>query len=98
MAGAGTITAFRRAAAEGWEMAVSPTGSAALRGPISGSGSTVSVLTATAIVVADMVGVGVFTSLGFQVTDIPSGFPLLLLWVVGGGVALCGVFSYGELT
>jgi APA family basic amino acid/polyamine antiporter len=78
-------------------MAASPTGSAALRGPISGSGSTVSVLTATAIVVADMVGVGVFTSLGFQVTDIPSGFSILLLWVVGGIVALCGVFSYGEL-
>jgi APA family basic amino acid/polyamine antiporter len=59
---------------------------------------TVSTLTATAIVVADMVGVGVFTSLGFQVQGIPSGFSLLLLWVVGGGVALCGVFSYAELT
>jgi APA family basic amino acid/polyamine antiporter len=58
---------------------------------------TVSTLTATAIVVADMVGVGVFTSLGFQVQGIPSGFPLLLLWIVGGAVALCGVFSYGEL-
>ena len=59
---------------------------------------TVSTLTATAIVVADMVGVGVFTSLGFQVQGIPSGFSLLLLWVVGGCVALCGVFSYAELT
>src|SRR5262245_60666179 len=58
---------------------------------------TVSMLTATAIVVADMVGVGVFTSLGFQVQGIPSGFSLLLLWAVGGAVALCGVFSYGEL-
>ena len=58
---------------------------------------TVSMLTATAIVVADMVGVGVFTSLGFQVQGIPSGFSLLLLWVVGGVAALCGVFSYGEL-
>jgi APA family basic amino acid/polyamine antiporter len=55
-------------------------------------------LTATAIVVADMVGVGVFTSLGFQVQGIPSGFSLLLLWVVGGAVALCGVFSYAELS
>ncbi|HEY7300696.1 MAG TPA: amino acid permease [Xanthobacteraceae bacterium] len=55
-------------------------------------------LTATTIVVADMIGVGVFTSLGFQVQAIPSGFSLLLLWVVGGAVALCGVFSYGELT
>ena len=52
---------------------------------------------ATAIVVADMIGVGVFTSLGFQVKDIPSGFSILLLWAVGGMVALCGVFSYSEL-
>ncbi|PWT92021.1 MAG: amino acid permease [Proteobacteria bacterium] len=58
----------------------------------------VSTITATAIVVADMIGVGVFTSLGFQVQGLPSGFSLLLLWVVGGAVALCGVFSYGELT
>ncbi|MBR0692802.1 APC family permease [Bradyrhizobium lablabi] len=78
-------------------MAALHTGSAALRGAIPGTGSTVSVLTATAIVVADMVGVGVFTSLGFQVKDIPSGFSILLLWAVGGVVALCGVFSYGEL-
>src|ERR1700746_3393664 len=60
-------------------------------------GSTVSLRVATAIVVADMVGVGVFTSLGFQVKDIPSGFSILLLWAVGGVVALCGVFSYSEL-
>ena len=60
-------------------------------------GSSVSVIVATAIVVADMVGVGVFTSLGFQVKDIPSGFSILLLWTVGGLVALCGVFSYSEL-
>src|ERR1700719_2257439 len=54
--------------------------------------------TATAIVVADMVGVGVFTSLGFQVIDIKSGFSLLLLWVVGGVVAVCGAFCYAELS
>jgi APA family basic amino acid/polyamine antiporter len=68
-----------------------------LTGPLPGSGSTVSVLVAVAIVVADMIGVGVFTSLGFQVKDIPSGFSILLLWTVGGVVALCGVFSYSEL-
>jgi APA family basic amino acid/polyamine antiporter len=78
-------------------MAASQTGSAALTGPLPGSGSTVSVLVAVAIVVADMIGVGVFTSLGFQVKDIPSGFSILLLWTVGGVVALCGVFSYSEL-
>ena len=78
-------------------MTVSGTGSAALSDRLPGGGSTVSVRVATAIVVADMIGVGVFTSLGFQVKDIPSGFSILLLWTVGGLVALCGVFSYSEL-
>jgi APA family basic amino acid/polyamine antiporter len=74
-------------------------GAAALPGRITaGGGSTVSLWVAAAIVVADMVGVGVFTSLGFQVKDIPSGFSILLLWMLGGIVALCGVFSYGELS
>lgn len=44
-----------------------------------------------------MVGTGVFTSLGFQITDIHSGFVLMMLWVVGGLCALCGAMSYGEL-
>ncbi len=61
------------------------------------SAGTVSGLTATAIVIADMVGVGVFTSLGFQVADVKSGFALLLLWIVGGVVAICGAFCYAEL-
>src|ERR1700721_185053 len=78
-------------------MAASETGSAAWPAQLPAAGSTVSVIVATAIVVADMVGVGVFTSLGFQVKDIPSGFSILLLWAVGGMVALCGVFSYSEL-
>ena len=72
------------------------TSDSALAGRLA-SGSTISLGVATAIVVADMVGVGVFTSLGFQVKDIPSGFAILLLWIVGGIVALCGVFSYSEL-
>src|SRR3978361_691355 len=78
-------------------MAASGTGDAPLRGQLPGGGASVSGLVATAIVVADMVGVGVFTSLGFQVKDIPSGFSILLLWSVGGLVALCGVFSSSEL-
>src|SRR5215813_12948248 len=89
-----------RDAPRAWtDMAASETGgAAALPGRLTaGGGSTVSLWVAAAIVVADMVGVGVFTSLGFQVKDIPSGFAILLLWVVGGIVALCGVFSYGEL-
>ncbi len=58
----------------------------------------VSFSTATAIVVANMIGAGVFTSLGFQIAGgIDSVFPLLMLWVVGGIVALCGALCYGEL-
>jgi APA family basic amino acid/polyamine antiporter len=79
------------------DMTASETGSAAWPGRLLGGGPTVSVLVATAIVVADMIGVGVFTSLGFQVKDIPSGFSILLLWIVGGIVALCGAVSYSEL-
>ena len=44
-----------------------------------------------------MIGTGVFTSLGYQLVDIQSIFPLLMLWVVGGVVALCGALTYGEL-
>jgi APA family basic amino acid/polyamine antiporter len=53
--------------------------------------------TATFMVIANMVGTGVFTSLGFQVVDIKSGFPIELLWVLGGIAALCGALTYGEL-
>jgi APA family basic amino acid/polyamine antiporter len=60
--------------------------------------SGITMFAATAIVIADMVGVGVFTSLGFQVQTLSSGFSLILLWVVGGVVALCGAACYAELS
>ena len=44
-----------------------------------------------------MVGTGVFTSLGYQLVDIQSGFVLMALWALGGGCALCGAVCYGEL-
>ena len=52
---------------------------------------------AIAVVVGNMVGTGVFTSLGYQLVDIQSGFVLMLLWGLGGGCALCGAVCYGEL-
>ncbi len=57
----------------------------------------VSARTATALAVADMIGIGVFTSLGFQVAAIPSPFSVMMLWVVGGAAALSGALSYAEL-
>ena len=54
--------------------------------------------TATALVIANIIGTGVFTSLGFQLVDISSGFPLLLLWIIGGILSLCGALCYSELS
>jgi APA family basic amino acid/polyamine antiporter len=53
--------------------------------------------TAIAVVIANMVGTGVFTSIGFQIIDIKSSFVLLMLWLVGGIAALCGALTYAEL-
>ena len=55
-----------------------------------------SLTTATALVVANMVGSGVFTSLGFQAAGISSGPALLLLWILGGAIALFGALTYSE--
>lgn len=53
--------------------------------------------TAITIVVANMVGTGIFTSLGFQVSSLSSGFTILLLWLIGGVASLLGAFAYAEL-
>ncbi len=53
--------------------------------------------TATAIVVASMIGTGIFTTSGFLAADLGSPFVLLLIWLVGGLLALCGALSYAEL-
>src|SRR5262245_66195283 len=55
-------------------------------------------VTASSIVIANIIGTGIFTSLGFQLADIQSGFPLLMLWIIGGITALCGALCYGELS
>ncbi len=59
--------------------------------------SKISLLTATCIVISNMIGTGVFTSLGFQVGPLPSPFAILLLWLIGGICAFCGALAYGEL-
>ena len=58
---------------------------------------TIGFVTACSIVIANIIGTGIFTSLGFQLKDIQSGFALLMLWVIGGIAALCGALCYGEL-
>jgi len=52
---------------------------------------------ASAVIIANMIGTGVFTSLGYQLADLKSGFVLIMLWVVGGITAVCGALTYAEL-
>jgi len=59
---------------------------------------TIGFVTASSIVIANIIGTGIFTSLGFQLADIQSGFPLLMLWIIGGIAALCGALCYSELS
>ena len=56
-----------------------------------------SLYTATCLVVANMVGTGVFTSVGYQIGAGLSPFTILVLWLVGGVCAFCGGVSYAEL-
>ncbi len=53
---------------------------------------------ALATVVANIVGTGVFVTLGLQVQETTDGFTLLALWFVGGLIALAGALTYGELS
>ncbi|MBX7093359.1 MAG: amino acid permease [Flavobacteriales bacterium] len=53
---------------------------------------------AISMVVANMIGTGVFTSIGFQVGGLPSAFVILFLWFIGGIIALAGALSYAEVS
>lgn len=55
------------------------------------------VRTATSLVVASMVGTGVFTTTGFLARDLGSAGAVLLTWLAGGAFALFGALAYGEL-
>ncbi|MFV0248694.1 MAG: APC family permease [Tenacibaculum sp.] len=53
--------------------------------------------TATALVISNMIGTGVFTSLGYQLVDIQNTWSIILIWVLGGLFGLIGAFTYAEL-
>lgn len=59
--------------------------------------SKISWKTAAGLVVANMIGTGVFTSLGFQLAEVQNTWSILLLWIIGGLMALIGAFTYAEL-
>jgi len=51
----------------------------------------------TFLVVANMIGAGVFTTSGFSLADLGDRQYVLLAWCCGGIIALCGAYSYGQL-
>ena len=51
----------------------------------------------TNIVVANMVGAGIFTTSGLLMADLLDPVIMIALWIVGGVIAFCGALSYGEL-
>lgn len=57
----------------------------------------IGIFTATTLVVANMVGTGIFTTSGFVIKELSRPSTMLLCWLVGGIFALCGALCYGEL-
>ena len=53
--------------------------------------------TAAALVISNMIGTGVFTSLGYQLASIQNTWSIILMWSLGGVLALIGAFTYAEL-
>jgi basic amino acid/polyamine antiporter, APA family len=52
---------------------------------------------ATNIVVANMIGAGIFTTSGLLMAGLHDPILMMVLWVIGGIIAICGALSYGEL-
>lgn len=58
---------------------------------------TISLFSAVNIVIASMLGAGIYTTSGFTLADLGSPWRVIAAWAVGGLLALCGAISYGAL-
>lgn len=54
-------------------------------------------VTLTCLVIANMIGAGIFTTTGFSLASMPDPWWVMLAWIVGGGIAVTGSISYGAL-
>ena len=57
----------------------------------------IGVRTATALVVGEVIAVGIFLTPAGMAKDLASPMWLLIVWLVMGAMALCGALCYGEL-
>ena len=51
----------------------------------------------TNIVIANIIGAGIFTTTGYLMGFLQNSVVMLILWGIGGLIALCGAISFGEL-
>lgn len=54
-------------------------------------------ITATSIVIANMIGAGIFTTSGLMAGNLPNPTWVLLFWFIGGMIAIAGAMCYAEL-
>jgi APA family basic amino acid/polyamine antiporter len=54
-------------------------------------------VSATTLVISNMIGTGIFATTGFLAGDLGSPVVVLLIWVVGGASAMLGAICYSEL-
>ena len=59
--------------------------------------SSLDLISTTTIVIASMIGVGVYTTSGFTLLSLQSPHLVVLAWAVGGGIAICGAVGYSTL-
>lgn len=57
----------------------------------------IGLFSATVLVVANMIGTGIFATSGFIMEELGNPHTMLFCWLVGGLFALCGALCYGEL-
>lgn len=62
-----------------------------------GLARSITLRSATGLVVANMIGAGIFTTTGFQAADLGHPGIIYLLWIIGGCLAFCGAMCFAEL-
>lgn len=65
--------------------------------PSPSSHARITLFSAVNVVIASMIGAGVYTTSGFALADLGSPLLVLAAWSVGGFLAFCGALSYGAL-
>lgn len=56
-----------------------------------------SLFTLVCLVIANMIGAGVFTTSGFSLEILGTPNAVIWAWIVGGIIAICGAIAYGQL-